>query len=66
MNIGVARGPGRMSEPSLGAALSPSAACRLPLSCAGSALAAASPGAVRGPSWLWVPPLCDLGAAELG
>jgi hypothetical protein len=37
-----------MSEPGLGAALSLSAARRLALSCAGSALAAASPGAVRG------------------
>lgn len=54
-----------MSEPGLRAALSLSAARRLALSCAGSALAAASPGAVRGPNWLRVPPLCDLEAAEL-
>lgn len=54
-----------MSEPGLRAALSLSAARRLALSCAGSALAAASPGAVRGPNWLRVSPLCDLEAAEL-
>lgn len=54
-----------MSEPGLGAALSLSVARRLALSCAGSELAAASPGVVRGPNWLWVPPLCNLEAAEL-
>lgn len=54
-----------MSEPGRGAALSLSAARRLALSCAGSVLAATSPGAVRGPNWLGVLPLCDLEPAEL-